>query len=172
MNTATKEDQLQEIGKNAYASIVEMVAAVNCDYERLEELRGEKDVWELDEDEPDQESWESAFPDDAEELKELESKAGDCESEDDARERIDEDPLSVQVRSGWYSPGGDAEPEEFEILLCTGGPAVRIIGDLGQFSEPSSATLQAQDWFTPWTDYLDADQDALLEYCQCFYFGD
>ena len=40
---------------------------------------------------------------------------------DDARLAIEEDPLSVQVRSGWHSPGEKAESEEFEILLCTGG---------------------------------------------------
>ena len=33
--------------------------------------------------------------------------------------------LSVDVRSGWGTPG-KLEPEEFQILLSTGGPALRI----------------------------------------------
>ena len=47
-----------------------------------------------------------------------------------ARATILQDPLSVQVRSGWCSPGsGPGSPEEYEILLATGGPAARIIGE-------------------------------------------
>ena len=66
------------------------------------------------------------------------------------------------------------EPEEFELLLATGGPAVRIIGELGTFSEPETAILQVQDWFVPWTDYRsDSDEDdALLTYVQHFCFDE
>jgi len=32
-----------------------------------------------------------------------------------------------------------------EILLCTGGPVVRIVGDLSQHHEPDSARLEYQD---------------------------
>lgn len=92
---------------------------------------------------------------------------------DDARRTIEEDALSVQVRSGWYSPSETPEAEEFEILLCTGGPAVRIIGELGQFNEPDRARLQCQDWFTSWADVIDGvDDEVLLEYARCFYFGE
>src|SRR3990167_2842372 len=73
---------------------------------------------------------------------------------DDARQRIEEDALSVEVRSGWYSPGArdaDTKPAEYNILLCTGGPACRIIGRLSEYGEPETAELQVQDWFTPWT---------------------
>ena len=59
------------------------------------------------------------------------------------------------------------------ILLCTGGPAVRIRGDLGAYSEPNTAELEYQDWFTPWerlpTD--SADEEILLTYARSFYFG-
>ena len=45
---------------------------------------------------------------------------------------IHETPLSIEVRSGWHSVGEDAgEPEEFRIVLCTGGPHVELTGDIG-----------------------------------------
>src|SRR3989304_3914771 len=72
----------------------------------------------------------------------------------DAREAIEEDPLSVEVRSDWHEPGGDSDPGEYCILLCTGGPAVRIIGRLDTHSEPPSARLQYQDWGTPWIELI------------------
>lgn len=89
-----------------------------------------------------------------------------------ARTEIEEDALEVAVRSGWYSPGGEfASPDQFKLLLATGGPAVRIVGELWEGS-PSSCKLQVQNWFTPWTDYTQADEEVLLEYASCFYFGD
>ena len=92
--------------------------------------------------------------------------------EDEARQAISEDPLSVQVRSGWANSLEEFEAEEYEILLCTGGPACRIIGELDR-SEPDSARLQYQDWFTPWTEYITTgeDHEALLTYARQFYFG-
>jgi hypothetical protein len=98
-------------------------------------------------------------------------------NEGEARERIQEDALSLEVRSDWYSPGADADddarkPAEFCLLLTTGGPAVRIVGDLDEHGEPSRPRLQVQDWGKPWTEYLDADSAVLLAYCQCFYFGE
>ena len=92
--------------------------------------------------------------------------------DDDAREQIMEDPLSVLVRSGWYRPGETPEAEEYEILLSTGGPATRIIGQLDHDRAPSTATLQAQDWGTSWADYLPANESVLLSYAECFYFGE
>lgn len=100
--------------------------------------------------------------------------SGDDGKIEEAEQRIHEDALSVQVRSGRYEPGREkAEPEEFEILLCTGGPAVRIIGSLNEYQEPESARIEHQDWFTPWTEYrlTVEEEDILLAYCQCFYFG-
>ena len=90
-------------------------------------------------------------------------------------QEIQEDPLSVQVRSGWEAAGAELEPAEFEILLSTGGPATRIIGELNQYKEPTRPRLQHQDWFKPWTEYLDATdaQDEALDwYCGLFYFGE
>ena len=44
------------------------------------------------------------------------------------RDWVLEDALDIQVRSDWHSLGEDPETAEFSILLCTGGPAVRIKG--------------------------------------------
>lgn len=106
-------------------------------------------------------------------------EADDYKEQDEAREAIQESALSVQVRSGWYSPGEDRaeqDAEEYEILLCTGGPAVRIIGELNRGS-PASAQIQFQDWFTPWTDWVGDlpetyDDDVLMEYVGAFWFGE
>lgn len=109
-----------------------------------------------------------------EELADLEEDAGDCESEDEALERIQEDPLSVEVRCPWQSPGEeDVKPSEFRILLCTGGPAVQIRGELNEYSEPTRAYMEYQDWGTPWTSYYEPGcGDTLLEYAGHFYFGE
>lgn len=97
------------------------------------------------------------------------------DSLEQAVEAIHADALSVQVRSDWYDPGSDVgSPTEYNILLCTGGPAVRIIGTLSEYLEPDSARIQYQDWGTPWTDYpLTSEQEAIvLEYAQQFYYGE
>jgi len=93
--------------------------------------------------------------------------------EEAARTAIQEDPLTVQWRSDWCNVGEEMQPGEFCILLCTGGPAVRIIGDLDG-DEPGNPRLQHQDWFTPWQDLTGItkeEHDALLTYCRQFYFG-
>ena len=173
----TQEQSLSEIGQSAYESIKEMVEAADCDYDRLEEMREEREDWvdnvggDDDEQDRSNEEWAKEFPDEAGELANLETEAGDCEDQDDAEQRITDDPLSLQFRSGWYSQGDTPTTEEFELLLSTGGPATRIIGRI-EDGEPVSARLQAQDWGTPWTEYLDADQDVLLSYCRRFYFGE
>lgn len=96
-------------------------------------------------------------------------------NEDDAQRAIDDDPLSIQVRDGWKSPGAESEgPEEYEILITTGGPAARIIGQLGEHSQPTSARFEYQDWFQPWTEVIFTSEDhkTLVDYVNCFYFGD
>ena len=164
-----------------YESIVEMVAAVNVDYDRLEALREEKaalqdavSTAETQEDaekyEIDLDAWEF---DNGQELEELEAAAGDCENQSAAIDRIQEDPLSIEVRSDWHAPGDTDgnSPSEFQILLCCGGPAVRIRGEIGNYGQPSRAWMEFQDWGTPWTEYFSASQETLLAYCSNFYFG-
>ena len=111
-------------------------------------------------------------PDQHEELQTLESEAGDAEDEDDARQRIYEDPLSVEYRSGWSPDPRELESEEFCVLLCTGGPAVRIVGELGDRGSIHRARLEYQDWFTPWTNYDDADSATLIAYCEALGVGE
>jgi len=91
----------------------------------------------------------------------------------DPEEAISEGPLEVSIRADWHSPDDDEDTDlEYKILLCTGGPAVRIIGDLGQWKQPDTAKLEYQDWCIPWTElYTDSDEDeALLTYARQFYF--
>lgn len=161
------------------ASIREMVAALECDYDRLEELRDDRDGYETEGVaggaalRAAAQLWAEHNPDDAAELAELEAAAGSCTDEDDARTRIDHDALSVEVRSDWHAPGDSGEATEFRIVLCTGGPHVQMVGELSQ-GEPSRAWLEYQDWGTPMTERvnMDGDQDALLAYARCFYFGE
>lgn len=93
-------------------------------------------------------------------------------NDDDVMDEIYENPLSVLVRSDWVEPGKKMEPYEYEILLSTGGPASRIIGTLNEHHEPDTAQLTHQDWFGVWEKYRDADEDVLLRYASCFFFGE
>lgn len=93
---------------------------------------------------------------------------------DAALNAITDDPLSVEVRTDWHTPGEDTKPTEYRILLATGGPAVQIIGTLNQWGEPETAKLQFQDWFTPWEDLetTSEEEEALITYARQFYFGE
>jgi hypothetical protein len=193
----SKAEALAQVGRCAYESIRDMVAALECDYDRLEELRDERaDLAEQLKDlEPEEDAALNGAPDadydaakacgrvrlelqewdekNGEELKKLTDAAGECKDADDARQRIEEDPLSVEVRSDWYTPGSPDgnTPGEFCILLSTGGPATRIIGELDQHGEPCRARLEVQDWFTPWTEHLDGvSMETLLTYSRCFVY--
>jgi hypothetical protein len=97
----------------------------------------------------------------------------DIDNADDAADRLREDALEVQVRTDWHDYGStDTEtPTEFYILLCTGGPAVRIIGELDEHGKPSRAWLEYQDWGTPWTHlYIEGSNDVLCRYAS-YYLG-
>lgn len=106
-------------------------------------------------------------------------ESGADEAIEAARTTILEDPLEVTVRTGWHAPGLDADAEEYCILLSTGGPASRIIGELDGFGNPETARLEVQDWGTPWTDCRiesgkgwEAVDSVLLAYAREFYFGE
>ena len=180
--SAKRNDWVEAIGKPAYEAIAEMVAALKCDYDCLEALRderealmGNRDLAAEEEGKEDEfqaavaaiDQWDKAHHD---ELRDLEAAAGDCTSEEDARQRIKEDPL-VEVRSGWTAPDNSMKAEKFCLLLSTGGPATRIVGDLDRDS-PSEPRLEVQDGFKPWTEYCPAEEDVLQAYCECFYFGE
>lgn len=90
---------------------------------------------------------------------ELEEQAGEYESEDEARDAIYETPLSVEVRSGWHAVGEDAgEPEEFRIVLCTGGPHVELTGDIG-----GTVRVVFRDWGESGELFPYADERRALE---------
>lgn len=103
-----------------------------------------------------------------------EARSDDDEERERGIERIMEDPLSVEVRSGWVSPGTEMEATEFCILLCSGGPAVRIVGTLGPYSEPDTARVEYQDWFQPWAvlALTNENEQYVLAYASLFCFGD
>lgn len=171
-------DWAEKIGASALSCLRDMVAAMECDYDRLEELRGEKAEWiandggDDDEQSRTAEEWVKEFPDEAEELAELEEAAGECPDRDDAEDRIHQDPLSIQVRSDWKDSAESFTASEFMILLSTGGPATRIMGELDEHGEPHRAWLEVQDWFKPWTEFHAAGAaDVCLAYARCFTFA-
>lgn len=91
-------------------------------------------------------------------------------------ETMRESVLSVEIREGWKEPddGASFDPTEFRILLTTGGPALRIMGELDN-SEPSRCWLQHQDWGTPWTQYFSRSSEratALRWFASLFYYGE
>ena len=173
----TKEQTAAEAQAEAqYESICSMLDAVDVDYDRLEELKDERADFIKDRmDETScnsacaEHEWTIEHLDEAEELEMLQADAGDCTDEDEARQRISEDPLEVTVRSGWVSPGAEMTADDFAILLCTGGPAVRIRGELDNDGTPCRAWMEYQDWGTQWTQYFGAEQSRLLAYAQHFF---
>ena len=93
---------------------------------------------------------------------------------DVAEGNILERPLSVEVRSGWLpiSHDKDFEPDEYRVLLCTGGPAVQITGECDDLGGPLTARLQHQDWGTPWTDHREGvDEQVLIQFAGFFLGG-
>lgn len=145
-------------------SIAAMVAALECDYSRLDEL---KNIDSAD-----------MTKEEAEEMRELVEEStidGDeMEKREDAEQRIQESALSVEVRDDWRAVGDDVgDAVEFQILLSTGGPALRIMGELDEHNQPRRAWLEYQDWGTPWTHHVVKDfAEVLLMFCQQFYFGE
>jgi len=94
------------------------------------------------------------------------------EDNEEAREAIFNMPLKVAVRSDWVPPGTEMIPQEYCILLSTGGPACRIIGDVAG----TWARLEWQDWGSPWKRYLDENMNeneaALLVFASFFNFAE
>jgi len=94
----------------------------------------------------------------------------DSDSSDDeinlAHDALLSSPLSVEVRSDWTPLGDYFKAAEYRILLCTGGPAVQVVGDLDAEGEPYNPELEYQDWFIPWVSYPldDKEEKALLLY--------
>lgn len=83
---------------------------------------------------------------------------GKDDKQDEIRVEIEENVLSAEII------------KNYQIMLCWGGPAVKIFGDLNEHNEPETAQLQYQDWFTGWIEYFETDEDKLLDYARFFYF--
>lgn len=66
------DKSLEETGKSAATAIVDMVMALECDYDRLEELKADA--------ESHGEGWADCYRDEANELAELIAAAGECTS--------------------------------------------------------------------------------------------
>lgn len=108
-------------------------------------------------------------------------EADDTEAMEEVDREIAEAPLSVLIRDNWHQPGADRSdsdqvyPVEYEILLTTGGPALRIYGRLDNYNQPDEwPLLQWQDWGVEWTTLPDGHEhrDELQAFANSFYYGD
>jgi hypothetical protein len=74
-------------------------------------------------------------------------------------------------------PSEDPDDDEtygFCILLSTGGPALRIVGELNQWQEPARCWLEIQDWGTPWTRHFSRSAEratAIRWFASLFHYG-
>ena len=127
--------------------IEDLLSAYRMDWEFLEDLKDHCEEEDIDT------------------LNELTEQAAGCSDADEALERLEENPLEILYRSYWESHKDDLTPHEFSILLCTGGPAVRVRGYLDSNGNPSNAWVEYQDWGTSWTE-LPLYQSTALEYAQ------
>jgi hypothetical protein len=154
-------------------TITGLVGALEVDFERLNELLEMRAGYEPHDPEA-LAGFEADHGAELAELKEAATVDGELfTSAEDVQQRITEAPLSVQVRSGWHDASEAGEAEEFEILLSTGGPALRIVGELDEYKQPHRAWLEYQDWGTPWTHHhVQGFGATLLTFCQQFYFGE
>lgn len=185
---ANNQDSTRDDARNQamvqVSSIEAMIAAYDVDYDRLEELRDERESLVSDVNLYSLDSGDSANlivaqaaliaweRENAEELAELESAAGDCKDQENAETRIIEDALCVEYRSGWTSDKSEFSADEFRILLCTGGPHVEIRGELDHWGEPSRCWIIYKDWGTSGElTGADFDHDTVLRYCGFFVTG-
>lgn len=198
--TDRNENRALDQARAQLSSIRAIVAALDVDYERLHELRDERDELREDneqaatdydrlcadpgasaqaveaaratlvESERELMDW---IEESQEELEGLEEAADGCEEREDAEDAAYENALSVEVRSAWTVPGVPFEADEYRIVLCTGGPHVEIRGTLGAYGEPDRACLYYADWFeAPQAlGLVAAEAEDLLTYAQRFYLG-
>ena len=173
-------DHAKDQAKAQAEGIIELLAAANLDFDRLDELREERADFVSATEDPESEDETAAAilalaqwdEENSAELNEMEHAAGDYKSQEGAQEAIQEYVLSVEVRSAWHVPGEDDEAAEFKIVLCTGGPHVEIVGELDESLLPCRAWIQYQDWGTPMTEFFVVSQSTLIEFCSYFHFGE
>lgn len=170
-------DNAELQAKAQYESIVDLLASIEFDYDEYESIQSDIEctVDALNDAIEDGDVqlirvYNQAVFSLLDDLSELGDKP-EWDNADEAREAAQDNALEVTVRSSWHSIGEPLTADEFCILLCTGGPAVRIRGELDN-GTPSRAWMEYQDWGTPWTQYHGARQDTLVEYSSIFYFGE
>jgi hypothetical protein len=91
------------------------------------------------------------------------------DTQEDVEERARELALSClvssteQVEPNQWPP----DPDRFEVLTSTGGPAVRLVGELRD-GVPHSCEWEGQDWFTPWVSVHDQTTGEQDDACEWF----
>lgn len=105
----------------------------------------------------------------------------------DMRDLAESMALGVEVRSPWHNPGDreGSKPDKYRILLSWGGHALRLVGSLDRWREPTGVpTLEIQDRGTPWEEYRPCPKelenmedppsmdDVLIWFSWCFWFGE
>ena len=120
--------------------------------------------------------WYDSIVEMAEALAQADANCDDI-AQDSARDAITESVLWVEVRSDWHDVVivERAKPDEYRILLTTGGPALQLVGALNEYGEPETAELQMRDGGVPWQAWCPEAPTAaqtLLTFARCFYFGE
>lgn len=148
----------------AYYEILCLLEAVNCDFDRLNDItyqgellaESEETVQELLE-------WDN---ENHVELDELINKSFGCTSRDEALERLTESAAELLVRSYWMAPVGRLEVGEYMIVLFGGVPTRRIVGKL-EDRQVLSAKLEYLSG--EWVELLGTDESRLIEYAGFFF---
>jgi hypothetical protein len=86
--------------------------------------------------------------------------------DEEAQTELDQGPLDVSKLTTDHRN----ETVTWEILLGTGGPAARVLVITDYDGNVQSASYQFQDWFQPWTDAEDQDEELVARYAQVFYY--
>ena len=105
-------------------------------------------------------------------IRERASRDGGSKDFEEAQTTIQESAYGVATRSDWTSISDELEPYEYLITLAGGGAAVRLRGLLSDMSHPYTAYLEYQDWFMPWTEYVEIteeDSKILLDYARVIF---
>ena len=92
------------------------------------------------------------------------------ENYEEIEKEVHDAALAISVRSDWEFLTSEHEltPSEFRIELSTGGPALRVVGDLDD-RQPVNPVMEYQDWGTPWIRYA-MNEEALEWFVNLFCF--
>ncbi len=127
-------------------SLADLATLCTLNWDRLEELL-DRATEELAEGAEDQ-----LTPEERAELETLREQAGDCSCQEEANERVDEYPLDFSFSVDSCNPQDwpPKRPDRLVILVTTGGPAARIVIELGESGGYGNWWLEVADWGTGW----------------------